>query len=363
MEKFLNDVNALIAESLHHLPWTDAQGDEALAHTFLDESLAFLRGGKRTRSKLTLAGFTLAANAPRYERDYEHVPYLAAAIEVFHASALIHDDLIDHSPTRRGLPASYVTFTDAHKRASLLGNPEEYGYGAAVLLGDYVLSRSYALLEEACIDLKESVQARLRATFHTMSSEVIFGQFADITNEQLPWEEFDRNGEQMALRAMKHKTVSYSLACPLLLGATLGRASHGLDEALASLSHPLGMAFQLRDDEIGIFGDPEVTGKPACGDISEGKRTLLMYLTRSASTEKEKAWLESLVGKDLDEVDVSAVREHIRQCGAWERHEEIIRGYEEAARAAIDGDPFIHYSEPHRALLNEIVEELSGRKA
>lgn len=363
MEKYLAHVNELIAQSLVHLPWADATSDEALAETFLGAPLAFQRGGKRTRAKLVLAGFTLAANARRYEKDFEHVPYLAAAIELFHASALIHDDLIDHSPTRRGLPASYVTFAEAHRRASMLGNSDEYSHGAAVLLGDYVLTRAYALLEECCIGLKDTVQARLRAIFHAMTSEVVFGQFADITNEQLPWEAFDRDGLAMATSVMEHKTVSYSVASPLLLGATLGRASHSIDEALANLAHPLGLAFQLRDDELGIFGDPEVTGKPACGDVIEGKRTVLMYLTRAASSAQEKAWLESLVGKDLSEADVSALREHIRDCGAYERHEEMIRGYEEEARIIAQRDPFTLHSQPQRALLNEIVEELSGRTA
>ena len=196
----------------------------------------------------------------------------AASLELLHACALIHDDVMDASATRRGRPSAHHAFAELHRTSGWTGDPDVFGTAAAILLGDLLLSWADALFASA--GLPESVRPEVRHVWDDMRELVMAGQYLDVLVQARG--EFSAED---ALRVAKFKTSKYTVEGPLHLGAAAAGAGRDVFAALTAYGVPLGEAFQLRDDVLGVFGDPEVTGKPAGDDLREGKRTLLIALT------------------------------------------------------------------------------------
>lgn len=289
---------------------------------------ALLTGGKRMRARLCGAGW-LAAGEAATDPDGEPPAALVragSALELFQATALIHDDVIDDSSTRRGAPAAHQSFAELHRSTGFLGDAPSFGHAGAILLGDLLLAAAAAEMRGAASAAAAAAGEVAHRIFDAMMIEVAFGQYLDVRAQEVPWQH-DSGSEavERALQVVRHKSARYSVEHPLALGAALAGGSPGLITALRSIGLPLGEAFQLRDDELGVFGDPGVTGKPAGDDLREGKRTVLLALTLQRVDESEREMLQQRVGADdLTAGEVEIIRDLMQRSGSVKEHECLI---------------------------------------
>ncbi|MEE2814939.1 polyprenyl synthetase family protein [Microbacterium sp. nov. GSS16] len=302
------------------------------AELFLNAAAATLQGGKRLRARFAHAGW-LAATGDRTPVD-PALWGLGAALEVFQSAALVHDDLIDNSDTRRGRPASHRALEAAHRDAGWHGDAAAFGRSTAVLLGDLLVAWSDDLLEESLVGHEHAGAAR--AEYARMRRDVTVGQMLDVTEESA-WSVNEPSSLlERALRVAALKSARYSVEQPILLGATLGGADEPLLGRLRAFGHPVGMAFQLRDDMLGVFGDPVVTGKPAGDDLREGKRTALIAIARESLAPDARALLDERIGDpDLSAAEVAELQGLIRESGAATRVEQMIADYSGTAVRAL----------------------------
>ncbi|CAL8897432.1 polyprenyl synthetase family protein [Kocuria varians] len=291
------------------------------------------RGGKRLRARLCHWGWR-AAGGPA---DASAPVVAAAALELFQSAALIHDDILDRSDTRRGSPSVHRVFEALHRDSAWAADAEHFGVSAAVLTGDMSLSFAEQLFAGAAAEVPAPAAARARQLFSTMNTEVMVGQYLDVHAEVAPAPEDPREQLERAMTVLRYKSAKYSVEHPVTIGAALAGASPEFLQRCSAFALPLGEAFQLRDDVLGVFGDPETTGKPAGDDIREGKRTALIALCAAGSAPEQVTWLESVLGRpDLSEQEVSRARELIRSSGAQHRSEELIASLVSASDDALD---------------------------
>jgi len=320
---------ALVVEE----PISDLPDVAPALETFLEPARVLLRGGKRMRAQLLALGWSAAGGTPGAA-----AVHAGAALELFQAAALVHDDIIDDADTRRGKPATHVLFAALHP---VTGGPEAAGFGehAAVLLGDLLLVLAHRELRRATALVPDGAEAE--RIWDLMTAEVAVGQYLDVHASVQPLTSHDLGTSlERALLVVRHKSARYSVEHPLVLGAALGGGSSGVRDALARVGLPLGEAFQLRDDELGIFGDPAVTGKPAGDDLLEGKRTPLVLYGLAMCGPDDAAFLRRSLGdRSLDAGDLSRIRRALLDSGAVARHELLIRERYEQALEALAAAP------------------------
>jgi geranylgeranyl diphosphate synthase type I len=298
------------------------------AARLLAEARASVSGGKRFRAAFCYWGFhSVAGPADDSEAGPNDALVRAcASLELLHASALVHDDYMDASDTRRGRPATHRGFAAEHRRDGWRGDPEQYGASAAILLGDLLLSWSDELLRRCGLPLDRVVGAL--DVFDRCRSEVITGQFLDVSVQARGAADVDA-----AMTVLRYKSAKYSIERPLHIGATLAGGDERQLGRLSAFGLPLGEAFQLRDDLLGVYGDPAATGKPAGDDLIEGKRTVLVALALDGAPAHEASRLDAALGSDLDEARVTELRRIIDDSGAHAQVESVIT--ELASRATI----------------------------
>ena len=294
-----------------------------------------LAGGKRLRPAFAYWGWR-GAGGP----DCAEILLAATSLELFQAAALIHDDVMDDSDTRRGRPAVHRRFAQLHRGAGWHGDTERFGMAGAVLAGDLCLSWSDEVLT-AC-GLPADSSARGRVVFDRMRTELMAGQYLDML-EQATAGETDDDPVASARTVIRFKSAKYTIEHPLLLGGTLAGAPQPLLDAYTGYGLPLGEAFQLRDDLLGVFGDPAETGKPAGDDLREGKRTVLVALAMERATPAQAEQVRRLLGDPgLGTDGVATLREILLETGAADRVEAMIAADVDAATAALaaaDVDP------------------------
>jgi len=316
---------------------------------FTEFSRDFLVGGKRFRALFCYWGWQSVQQGdaldpmPRAvtDEDLESVVLAASALEVFHAAALVHDDIMDNSDTRRGAPAAHKRFEAAHSAGSWNGDGAAFGQSAALLLGDLLLGWSDELFDEALYLLADRDAARsARREFTTMRTDVTLGQYLDIL-EEASWLRHDEEELlERAHRVIVYKSAKYSIEAPLAIGAALGGGSPEQLAALRGFGLPLGIAYQLRDDLLGVFGDPAVTGKPAGDDLREGKRTILIALARTGLPANVRNLLDELLGDpDLDAQQIELLQQAVRDSGAIDKVERVIARNVAKAITAIQDAP------------------------
>ncbi len=301
-------------------------GDDA--GRLVDEARRFVRGGKRLRSAFCYWGYHAVDPSPSAEQE-QALLRACAALELLHASALMHDDVLDDSDTRRGAPATHRVFEARHRADGWPGDAEQYGAAAAILLGDLVLTWADELLRR-CGLAPDRVAAAMEV-FDLCRSEVVAGQFLDISVQARAVADVDA-----AMTVLRYKSAKYSVERPLHVGAALaGADTRGLED-LSAFGLPLGEAFQLRDDLLGVFGDPAVTGKPAGDDLVEGKRTVLVALALDAAPRADAERLDRALGRPLDDAEVATLRAIIEGCGAADQVEQVIAELSTLSLAALD---------------------------
>jgi geranylgeranyl diphosphate synthase type I len=287
-----------------------------------------LSGGKRLRPAFGYWGWR-GAGMP----DDDRMVAAAASLELFQACALVHDDVMDRSDTRRGRPAAHRRFASLHAASGWRGDAEAFGTGAAILLGDLCLSWSDEMFFDSGLEADRLLRAR--PVWNEMRSELMGGQYLDLLEQAVGGGSVSR-----ARRVIEFKSARYSVLRPLQLGAQLGGASPRLCAAYESYGLPLGEAFQLRDDVLGVFGDPAETGKPAGDDLREGKRTVLVALAAERGTARQAELLDRHLGDPLlDPAGITAVRDVIVRSGALTQVEQMISELTGRALAALDAAP------------------------
>ncbi len=301
---------------VEYFQWRRAQLGEIGADfgSALDALSEFvLQGGKRIRPTFAWWGWR-GAGGDAEGPVAQAVLRAVGALELLQACALVHDDLMDSSTVRRGAPTVHVAFAARHRAGRLLGEPTQFGLAAAVLLGDIAL----VWAEDMFLGSGVAIDAVARAVpaWQAMRTEMLAGQYIDMLIQARGDE-----SEAAALRVDRYKTASYTVERPLHIGAALAGAPQEVVAAYRAFGTDLGVAFQLRDDLLGVYGDPEVTGKPAGDDLREGKRTLLLamgmrHADRDGRTADAALLRESVGRRDLAESDVDGLRALLRDLGA-----------------------------------------------
>lgn len=288
-----------------------------------------LATGKRLRPAFCYWGWRGAGG-----HDCPQILTAAAALELLHAGALVHDDVMDGSDTRRGQPALHRQFESLHTEQGWRGQAAGFGTGAAILLGDLLLSWTDAMFHGS--GLPADALARGQPVLDLMRTEVFAGQYLDLLGQAAGDGTLDS-----ALRVVECKTAKYTIERPLQLGAALAApVSSQITAAYTAYGLPLGIAFQLRDDVLGVFGDPGQTGKPAGDDLREGKRTVLLAIARARASGAQVAALDSHLGDPLlGEAGMARVRSVITETGALARCERMISDNVREALAAAAAAP------------------------
>jgi geranylgeranyl diphosphate synthase type I len=319
----------------------DSMGPELVpVHLMASQMLC---GGKRMRPAFCVWGYVAAAGIPT---DFDLKPLLAAAgsLDVLHVSALVHDDLMDSSDLRRGRPAAHRQFEALHANAGWLGDSAAFGKAGAILLGDLLVMWSAQMLHGAGVD--QSALERTLPIVEAMRTEVTCGQYLDMVAQAHPLRQRApaigslRPTIELALddasRVVEYKAARYTVQRPCQIGAALGGGNDELYFGLGAYGSPLGRAFQFRDDLLGVFGDPQITGKPAGDDLREGKRTVLVaHAYAHASEVGQKLLLQRLGDPDLDEAGINELQQVITESGAREAVESMINENHERALKAL----------------------------
>jgi geranylgeranyl diphosphate synthase type I len=301
---------------------------------------SLLSGGKRFRALFCYWGWqAVAAQGDDFDPVADATPALdgvvavAAALELFHAAALVHDDIMDNSDLRRGQPSLHRRFETLHTDRGWTGSASDYGRSAALLLGDLLLGWSDGLFENGLATVDRDAATAARAEFGRMRTDVMLGQYLDMLEEH-SW----RGRPEADLLSRAHRVIVYK--SPLALGAALAGGSLAQISGLRAFGLPLGVAFQLRDDLLGVFGDPAVTGKPAGDDLREGKRTVLINLARQKLPASASRLVDELLGDPaLDDDQIGMLQAAIRESGAVDQVERIIVHNVQTATAALNEAP------------------------
>ena len=292
----------------------------------LVESLeGLLVGGKRLRPAFAYWGFLAAGG-----QDSDEIIRACASLEFLQACALIHDDVMDASDTRRGNPSIHKQFETRHMSNQWSGSAKLFGEGAAILVGDLALSWADEMLLTSGLTTDELIRAK--AIYDIMRTELMSGQYLDLL-EQV-------RGDITLARAetvIRFKSAKYTIERPLHMGAAIAGASPELTQVLSQYGLALGEAFQLRDDLLGVFGDSSVTGKPAGDDLREGKQTMLIaFANANAATTEKKHLFEKLGNLSLTSDEISELQRILISCGAQEFVENRITSYLEAALTSLN---------------------------
>ncbi len=310
----------------------DAQFADAIRA--LDEFV--LGGGKRIRPTFAWWGWRGAGGEPDAP-EADAVVRAIGALELVQACALIHDDLMDGSATRRGRPTVHIEFAARHRSAGWRGLPDRFGEAAAILLGDLAMCWADDMLRSA--GLPADALRRTAQPWDAMRTEVLGGQYLDVLHQAT-----GDGTEHAALQINRYKTAAYTVERPLHLGAAIAGAGPDLVDAYRRFGADVGVAFQLRDDMLGVFGDPDVTGKPAGDDLREGKHTLLLACaTKRAEAAGDRAALAALgqaVGNlDLQPDELDRARDVLLELGAVRAVEQRIAELTESGLDALIGAP------------------------
>jgi len=317
---------------------------------------SLLQGGKRLRAAFFYWGYRAAGG-----QDNEAVIRAATAMEFFQAAALMHDDVMDDSDTRRGMPAAHRRLADQHAAAGWAGSGDRFGQAGAILGGDLCLTWSDELF--ATSGLPGAELTRARPMFDQMRTQLMGGQFLDVLEAARGWDGLTTDERiARARRVIRYKSAKYSIEHPLLIGAAAAGVSTSDRDALSRYGLDLGEAFQLRDDVLGVFGDPAQTGKPAGDDLREGKLTVLVALALDHAGPQVVTLFEKLLGMpDLDEPGVDELRAAIIASGALDRVEQMILDLSASAREGLRSTTAL--TEEGRAALDALIDVSTARSA
>ncbi|AAS04228.1 polyprenyl synthetase family protein [Mycobacterium avium subsp. paratuberculosis] len=310
-----------------------------------------LNGGKRLRPAFAYWGWRAVAT----EAPDDQALLLFSALELLHACALVHDDVIDDSATRRGRPTTHVRFASLHRDRQWQGSPERFGMSAAILLGDLALAWADDIV--LGVDLTPQAARRVRRVWANIRTEVLGGQYLDIVAEASAAASI-----ASAMNVDTFKTACYTVSRPLQLGAAAADRPD-VHDLFSQFGTDLGVAFQLRDDVLGVFGDPAVTGKPSGDDLRSGKRTVLLAEAVELAEKSDPLaakLLRDSIGAQLSDAEVDRLRDVIESVGALAAAEQRIATLTQRALATLAAAPI---NTAAKAGLSELAKLATNRSA
>lgn len=294
--------------------WTAV--DHELSLPLAEVERLVLSGGKRIRPAFCYWGYRAAGGA----HDSEIPIRVGAAIELLHVFALFHDDIMDGALTRRGQVTSHVSLAELHSSSGWAGESRRFGEGAAILIGDL----THVISDQLLGDIPDAA----RHIWHEMRLEVNIGQYLDMLGSARR-----ERSREMAQKICRYKSAKYTIERPLHLGALTADVDRGTEllPVLSQYGLPLGDAFQLRDDVLGVFGDTAITGKPVGDDLREGKPTLLLAYAYEKANEKQRRVLDHVGSPDLASSDISDMQSVIAETNALQDIENTISSLRDEA--------------------------------
>ncbi len=300
-----------------------------------------MAGGKRLRPAFCYWGFIGAGGDPSDRLVIE----AGAAFEFLQAFALVHDDVMDGSSTRRGFRTAHLAFADTHEAEVWRGEQRRFGEGVAILIGD--MAHVYADL------LLRNAPPTVLEVWDELRIELNVGQYLDILGTAR-----GDTDPAAARRIARYKSGKYTIERPLHIGAAVAGRFHELEAQLSAYGDPLGEAFQLRDDILGAFGESTMTGKPVGDDLREGKPTPLLALASRDANRSQRDVLDRIGTPDLGAAEIAAIQDVLRDTGAVELIEEDI---ERLANSALDAIEVADITDEARAALIDLAHFVAWR--
>ncbi len=315
-----------VCADLAHL-WAGHQDDQAVDILQAEDlpqviETMISNGGKRFRPVLTYLGWLSASGRAR-EIGHVHVVRAGAALELLHLFALVHDDVMDESDSRRGRPTVHTRAAQQHTEAGGRGDPLRFGESVAVLLGDLAHAEADALAAE--------LPPSMRKIWRSLVIELVAGQRRDITGGAA-----GRRDLWHARQVARLKSGAYTVERPLELGAAAAQAPEVVYACLAGYGREVGEAFALRDDLLGVIGDPARTGKPSGDDLISGKPTVIVALAQERLSGGARVVLDRIGRPDLSREDVRTLQEALAEFGVISAVERRIAGHVDKALSALN---------------------------
>lgn len=288
--------------------WTDGGGDPAVAEALSKYREMALTGGKRLRPAFAYWAYEGLGG----DLDAPAILDAAVAVELLHTFALIHDDVMDEAETRRGVDTIHLTYAARHQQLGLRGGAPRYGDNIAILMGDLAFAHAALLMTR--------VPTRCAEIFFAMCADLMVGQYLDVETAARGLSE----GTEVAAQIAELKTSRYTVEGPLLLGAAVAGPVDEVRPHIEGYGRPVGHAFQLRDDILGAFGDPERTGKPVGDDLAQGKVTRLLEVGLTLTDDRGRSLLLGLGSPRMQPGDVERAHDLLVSCGARDQVEAAI---------------------------------------
>jgi len=349
---FAERYSALVEEELAKFLEEKARSaaDERRRRVVEEISKFTLGGGKRLRPLLMILGYAGSKGVVD-----SRIVRASISIELVHSYLLMHDDVMDRDEFRRGRPTVWRAFRDLHAEAYGLEEATHYGYSMAIIAGD--LAAAYAVQALLRSEFEYDVVLKAVELIQDVIEKTGHGQILDMTLEKEP---LSAVKEEDVLEVHRLKTALYTIDGPLRMGGILARADEDLLRAYTRYAIPVGIAFQLQDDILGVFGDEAIVGKPVDSDIKEGKRTLLVVKAWERATPEQRRVMERVLGNRLaSKEEVEMVREIMRSTGALDYVRELaLRLAREGSSALDEADVSSDVREVLKDLAKVVVERV-----
>ncbi|WP_082133019.1 polyprenyl synthetase family protein [Mycolicibacterium obuense] len=316
----------------------------------------FLDGGKYVRSTFMYLGWLCGAGEDGDADSAEHAAAVraSASLELLHAFALIQDDVMDSSPLRRARPAAHISFGRWHRERGLAGSPDRFGESAAILLGDLCLVWAEQMLRRSGVG--QPALARVWPHYDDMRTELAIGQFADLVNSSHALPTLEE-----VLDVLRRKSGNYTVRRPLEIGAVMAGCDDDVIDALSAYGAAIGEAFQLRDDLLGVFGTPSLTGKSAGTDMEERKATSVIIAAYQLADKPLREQLFDLMNRPhIDREAAEHWRTLIVASGAVEWIERLIADRHSVALDHLDA---VELPDVARAALADMAVACTQRAA
>lgn len=287
-------------------------------------------GGKRVRPAFLYSGYVASGGM-----SHDAAIFASISVELLHTFALIHDDIIDNSDLRREKPTTHKIFERLHENRGLKGSKSQYGLSSAILTGDLAFS-----LAEEILTIAPFPQERLRRArnyFDLLKTQVIYGEYLDVLSGYK-----DEVSEDEILQILDLKTARYTIERPLHIGAILAGAEPKILEILSAYALPLGQAFQIQDDVVGVFGDEKQIGKPTDSDIKEGKKTLLIIKAFEKANADQTEVLKRVLGnKKATKQEIEELKQVLLDTGAYDYSVGLAKKLITQSKSIIEDAPLV----------------------
>ncbi len=291
-----------------------------------------LRGGKRLRPAFVVEGYRCVGGT-----DMDSIYYASLASEIMEGYLLVHDDVMDLDDVRRGGKSVHCTYREYHKKNFSGEGAQHFGESMAIIGGDVLETLGIDVL--ATSNFPDALKVKAMQKYATIVRYTGYGQLLDVLSEELP---IDRVTEDHVLTIHKMKTSMYTIEGPLQMGAMLAGAGDAELKMFSDYGVPLGQAFQLQDDMLGLFGKEEKLGKPVDSDLKEGKRTILILKALESANDNERKDVMSALGNEsVTPEQVEIVRDIVRSTGSYDYSKQLAAKLAEQARVAVAESTFV----------------------